>query len=172
MYSYKHSKRLRHSLLGRSWRPAIKVLHSTTHAILQSSHLRVFDSCGGGTQPVTITIGGSETITTSFNLDADVGIDIGGIQIGGGISSSHSDSVTTSQTTQYVVSPGRQVVQVAGIVYKNQTGNIQVNYGDRVFGHYIVSLRLARCRFLSSVIRAEAAVVVYWYTSHRVDSNG
>ena len=91
---------------------------------------------------------------------------------GGGMSSSHSDSVTTSQTTQYVVSPGRQVVQVAGIVYKNQTGNIQVNYGDRVFGHYIVSLRLARCRFLSSVIRAEAAVVVYWYTSHRVDSNG
>ncbi|KAK7682067.1 hypothetical protein QCA50_015031 [Cerrena zonata] len=94
-------------------------------------------NCGGGTQPVTITIGGSQTVTTGYSVDANIGINIEGIQIGGGASSSQSTSITTSRSTMYVVSPGRQVVQVAGILHKSQTGNVQVNYGDRVAGHYI-----------------------------------
>ncbi|OSC97285.1 hypothetical protein PYCCODRAFT_1419817 [Trametes coccinea BRFM310] len=94
-------------------------------------------NCGGGTDPVTVTLGGSTTITTSQTLDANIGVDVEGISIGGGASTTDSKATTVSQQVSYSIPPGRQAVYVAGTNQQSQTGNVQVNYGDRQDGHFI-----------------------------------
>ena len=77
----------------------------------------------------------SQELTTSVN----VGFSVDGLSIGGGASSTSGTSVTDSKTITYQIPPGRQAVYVAGIAYTSETGNVQVNYGSRVDGHFIVS---------------------------------
>lgn len=67
-------------------------------------------------------------------------MDVEGISVGGGISSTTSSSQTVSKSISFTVKPGRQAVYVAGTNFHSQTGNVQVNYGSRQFGHFIVSL--------------------------------
>ena len=87
-----------------------------------------------------MTLGGSTTIGTTFTVDASIGFDIDGLSIGGGASTSTSTETTTSKEIQFQVPPGRQAVYVAGVAHTSQTGNVQVNYGSRQFGHFIVRL--------------------------------
>ncbi|TBU43154.1 hypothetical protein BD309DRAFT_991203 [Dichomitus squalens] len=94
-------------------------------------------NCGGGTEDIVVTLGGSTTVEQTTEVNADLGVDLDGISIGGGVSTSSSTSSTESQTIQYNIPPGQQAVYVAGIEHTSQTGNIQVNYGDRQFGHFI-----------------------------------
>ena len=104
------------------------------------------DSCDGGTNPVTVTIGGSTTVSTTNTIDADAGIDIAGITIGGGFSKTKTTTTTMSNSTTFSVPPGRQVVQVVGVNHHSQTGRVQVNFGDHVDGHFIVRACLLRKR--------------------------
>ncbi|KAI0363797.1 hypothetical protein BV20DRAFT_84730 [Pilatotrama ljubarskyi] len=94
-------------------------------------------NCDGGSDPITVTLGGSSTVSETTTLNADLGVDIEGIKIGGGASDSKTTSSTISKTVSFQVNPGRQAVYVAGTNFKSQTGNIQVNFGDRVDGHFI-----------------------------------
>ncbi|KAF8073845.1 hypothetical protein FPV67DRAFT_1666595 [Lyophyllum atratum] len=94
-------------------------------------------NCAGGTGPTTVTLGGSSTVSTETSVNANLGVSFEGISIGGGISTSESHSQETSKSIQYEVPPGRQAVYTAGYTFHSQTGNIQVNYGDRVADHYI-----------------------------------
>ncbi|KAI0773020.1 hypothetical protein BD413DRAFT_611952 [Trametes elegans] len=94
-------------------------------------------NCGGGTDPITVTLGGSHTVTQTNTVNADVGLDIDGLKIGGGASTSTAQASTVSNQVSYTVPPGRQAVYVAGTAQISKTGNIQVNYGDRQYGHFI-----------------------------------
>ncbi|EIM89691.1 uncharacterized protein STEHIDRAFT_166042 [Stereum hirsutum FP-91666 SS1] len=93
-------------------------------------------NCDGGTEAKTVTIGGSTSTTTTFTVNANLGISFEGVSIGGGASSESGTTTVTSKSTTFTVSPGRQVVMTAGILQHSQSGNVQVNYGDRVDGHY------------------------------------
>ncbi|ETW79489.1 hypothetical protein HETIRDRAFT_452658 [Heterobasidion irregulare TC 32-1] len=94
-------------------------------------------NCDGGTNPVTVTIGGSTTVSTTNTVDGGAGINIDGIKIGGGFSNTKTTTTTMSNSTTFSVPPGRQVVQVVGVNHHSQTGRVQVNFGDRVDGHFI-----------------------------------
>ncbi|KAF5351391.1 hypothetical protein D9757_012625 [Collybiopsis confluens] len=94
-------------------------------------------NCEGGTNPIQLTIGGSTTISSSTTADVDLGIDFDGISIGGGVSTDSGTEQTASNSTQITINPNRQVVQAVGVLSHSQSGNIQVNYGDRVDGHFI-----------------------------------
>ena len=96
-------------------------------------------SCGGATEDVSVSLGGSSTITQSVTASADVGFDLDGLTIGGGVETSTSKESTTSQTITFSIPPGKQAVYVAGIAHTSETGHVQVNYGSRQFGHFIVS---------------------------------
>lgn len=85
-----------------------------------------------------MTLGGQQTITETTTVDANIGVSLEGVTIGGGASSSDSTANTVSKTISYTVPPGRQAVFVAGTAQQSQTGNVQVNYADRQFGHFIV----------------------------------
>ena len=87
-----------------------------------------------------MTLGGEQTVSQTTTLNADLGVDIDGIMIGGGASTSNTTSTTESKTVSYTVPPRRQAVFVSGMNHKSETGNLQVNYGDRQFGHFIVSI--------------------------------
>ncbi|KAG6863802.1 hypothetical protein C0991_003112, partial [Blastosporella zonata] len=69
--------------------------------------------------------------------DMNVGISFEDITIGGGISTSDTQTTVNSKTIAYTVPPGRQAILTAGSKYHSQTGNVQVNYGDQINGHYI-----------------------------------
>ncbi|KAJ7189668.1 hypothetical protein GGX14DRAFT_538151 [Mycena pura] len=84
------------------------------------------------TDPLTVTLGGSKTVETTTTVDADIGVDIGGISLGGGFSSTTDNSKTVSHSQTH----GRPIMTV-GVTFHSQTGNIQVNYGDTVNGHFI-----------------------------------
>ncbi|KAG6913703.1 hypothetical protein DXG01_004803, partial [Tephrocybe rancida] len=94
-------------------------------------------NCAGGTTPTTVTIGGVTSVSTTTSVDVNMGISFEGISIGGGMSSSTTQSTEISNSTTYTVPPGKQAIYTVGIKSHSQTGNIQVNYGDRVNGHYI-----------------------------------
>ena len=101
--------------------------------------LAVVNSCGGATDDITVTLGGSETVTETTTINANFGIDFEGINIGGGASESTSTSTTMSKAIEFSIPPGRQAVYVAGVRHKSETGNVQVNYGSKQKGHFIVS---------------------------------
>ncbi|KAG5719262.1 hypothetical protein E4T56_gene13379 [Termitomyces sp. T112] len=95
-------------------------------------------NCAGGTTPTTVTLGGSTSVSTTTSVDTNIGITFGsGFSIGGGISSSTTKESQTTKQIQYDVPPGRQAILTAGYNFHSQTGNVQVNYGSRVNGHYI-----------------------------------
>lgn len=90
-------------------------------------------------------------MTHSTTVSADVGFDIDGLNIGGGVESTNENSVTVSMSTEYTVPPGRQVVRTAGVAQTSQTGNVQINYGSRQDGHFIVSHHLTAVWLAESV---------------------
>ncbi|OJT01646.1 hypothetical protein TRAPUB_7904 [Trametes pubescens] len=94
-------------------------------------------NCGGGTDPITVTLGGEKTVSTTTTVDASVGFDIDGLTIGGGASTENSESSTMSKQVSFQIPPKRQAVFVAGQNNKAQNGRVQVNFGDRQFGHFI-----------------------------------
>ncbi|KAF8146381.1 hypothetical protein K438DRAFT_1910721 [Mycena galopus ATCC 62051] len=96
-----------------------------------------FLNCDGETDALTVMLGGSTTADTSTTVNADLGIDIDGITLGGGASTTTDNSQTVSQSQTFDVPPGRQAILTAGFTFKSQTGNVQVNYGDQVNGHFI-----------------------------------
>ena len=100
---------------------------------------RTVPSCGGATEDITVTLGGQTTVTQTTTVNADFGVSLEGISIGGGVSDSESTSATESKSIQFSIPPGRQAVYVAGVAHTSETGNVQVNYGSRVDGHFIVS---------------------------------
>lgn len=83
-------------------------------------------------------LGGSSTVNTSTTTDASIGVDLDGISLGGGISTTTDNSQTVSQSEMFDVPPGRQAILTAGVTFHSQTGNVQVNYPDRVNGHFEV----------------------------------
>ncbi|KAK7691081.1 hypothetical protein QCA50_006184 [Cerrena zonata] len=116
----------------------------TLHDVVTNPDKRIWSNvnapqlnCDGGTQPRTFMIGGETTHTTTITSDVNLGISFEGISIGGGISKSDTTTTTSSNSTTYTIPPGRQVVQTVGVLHHSQTGNIQVNYGVQVDGHYI-----------------------------------
>ncbi|KAJ7209169.1 hypothetical protein GGX14DRAFT_364787, partial [Mycena pura] len=94
-------------------------------------------NCEGGSSPIMLTIGGETTVSTSTTVNADVGVNVEGFSIGGGISSESSSSTTQSKSTMISVAPGRQSVMAVSVLSHSQSGNVQVNYPDRVDGHFI-----------------------------------
>ncbi|KAI0668059.1 hypothetical protein C8Q78DRAFT_1081463 [Trametes maxima] len=94
-------------------------------------------NCGGATDPVTVELGGETTVGQTTSVNANVGFEVGGLSIGGGASEEDSTSTTVSKKITYTIPPGRQAVYVAGTAQRSQTGNVQVNYGSRQFGHFI-----------------------------------
>ncbi|KAF7344113.1 hypothetical protein MVEN_01701100 [Mycena venus] len=94
-------------------------------------------NCEGGTNPITKTVGGETTTSTTTTANADVGVDFEGISIGGGLSTESSSSTTQSNSTTITVAPGRQSVMTMSVLSHSQSGNVQVNFGDRVDGHFI-----------------------------------
>ena len=69
----------------------------------------------------------------------DVGLDLEALHIGGSLETTNTNETTTSKSVTFDVPPGKQAVYVAGVAHTSQTGPIQVNYGSRQFGHFIVS---------------------------------
>ncbi|GLB38497.1 hypothetical protein LshimejAT787_0503620 [Lyophyllum shimeji] len=94
-------------------------------------------NCAGGTGPTHVTLGGTTSISKTTSVNANFGISFDGISIGGGVDSSETKTQELSRSTEYDVPPGRQAVYTAGYTFHSQTGNVQINYGDRVNGHYI-----------------------------------
>jgi len=94
-------------------------------------------NCAGGTTATSVTLGGSTSVSETTSVDVNMGISFEGISIGGGISSSTTKTSENTKSITYEVPPGRQAVLTAGFKFNSQTGNVQVNYGDRVNGHYI-----------------------------------
>ena len=84
-------------------------------------------------------LGGEQTLSQTTSVNANIGFSIEGIEIGGGAESSNTESTTVSKSITYTIPAGRQAVYVAGTALRSETGNIQVNYGSRQHGHYIVS---------------------------------
>ncbi|KAJ3928283.1 MAG: hypothetical protein NXY57DRAFT_535412 [Lentinula lateritia] len=94
-------------------------------------------NCGGGTEPITVAIGGSSEVSSTTTANVNLGINFAGINIGGGLSTGTTTTQTTSNTTTITIDPGRQIVQTVGVLSHSQSGNVQVNYGDRVDDHFI-----------------------------------
>ncbi|KAI0744765.1 hypothetical protein C8Q76DRAFT_605781 [Earliella scabrosa] len=94
-------------------------------------------NCGGASDDITVTLGGSETVSQTTTVNAEFGISLEGISVGGGASSSETTSTTMSKSIEFSIPPGRQAVYVAGVAHKSETGNVQVNYGSRQKGHFI-----------------------------------
>ncbi|KAG6853051.1 hypothetical protein C0991_007195, partial [Blastosporella zonata] len=94
-------------------------------------------NCAGGTTPTSVSLGGSTSVSTTTTSDMNFGISFEGISIGGGMSTSNTQTTENSKTITYTVPPGRQAILTAGFKYHSQTGNVQVNYGDQINGHYI-----------------------------------
>ncbi|KAJ7195676.1 hypothetical protein GGX14DRAFT_376858 [Mycena pura] len=93
----------------------------------------------GGKNPIMLTVGGETTTSTTTTANADVGVDFAGINIGGGLRTDSSSSTTQSNSTMITIPPGRQSVMTVSVLSHSQSGNIQVNYGDRVDDHFIWS---------------------------------
>jgi hypothetical protein len=110
--------------------------HPTT-AILSTQF-----SCEGGTSPIMLTVGGETTVSTSTTANVDVGVELEGINIGGGLSTESSSSTTQSKSTMVSIPPGRQSVMTMSVLSHSQSGNVQVNFGDRVDDHFIVCVVL------------------------------
>jgi hypothetical protein len=85
-----------------------------------------------------LTIGGETTVGTTTTASVDVGVDLEGFNIGGGLSTESSSSTTQSKSIMVSIPPGRQSVMTMSILSHSQSGNVQVNFGDRVDGHFIV----------------------------------
>ncbi|KAI0737461.1 hypothetical protein C8Q80DRAFT_1115130 [Daedaleopsis nitida] len=95
-------------------------------------------NCGGATEDITVQLGGEQTVSQTTTVSANVGFTLPeGLSIGGGVETSDSTSTTISKTISFAVPPGKQAVFVAGTAHQSQTGNVQVNYADRQFGHFI-----------------------------------
>ncbi|KAI0730932.1 hypothetical protein C8Q76DRAFT_716799 [Earliella scabrosa] len=94
-------------------------------------------NCGGASDDITVTLGGSETVTQSTTVNANFGISYEGISVGGGIENTQETSTTMSKEIEFSIPPGRQAVYVAGVAHRSQTGNVQVNYGSRQKGHFV-----------------------------------
>lgn len=84
-------------------------------------------------------LGGEQAVEQTTSINANAGFSIEGIKIGGGAESASTESMTLSKSITYTIPAGRQAVYVAGTALRSETGNIQVNYGSRQHGHYIVS---------------------------------
>ncbi|KAH9939341.1 uncharacterized protein BXZ73DRAFT_43854 [Epithele typhae] len=111
--------------------------------IVNNPNKRVFKAlgdpqlnCGGGTDAVSVSLGGETSVSQTVTADANVGIDIEGISIGGGVSTENGSTQTQSKTVTYSIPPGRQAVYVTGIDQTSQSGNVQVNFADRQFDHF------------------------------------
>ena len=78
-------------------------------------------------------------MSQTTTIDANFGFAADGLSIGGGVSTSSSAATTESSSVQFSIPPGKQAVYVAGVAHTSETGNVQVNYGSRVDGHFIVS---------------------------------
>ncbi|KAH9939359.1 uncharacterized protein BXZ73DRAFT_43722 [Epithele typhae] len=111
--------------------------------IVNNANTRVFKAlgnpqlnCGGGSDAVTVTLGGSTEVSQTVTASVDVGIDIEGISVGGGVSTESGTTQTQSKDVSYSIPPGRQAVYVTGIDQTSQTGNVQVNFADRQFDHF------------------------------------
>lgn len=94
-------------------------------------------NCAGSTTDTTVTLGGETSFESSVTVNANFGISFLGISIGGGSSTTDTNSEKTSQSISYAIPPGRQAVYTAGYNHKSQTGKVQLGFGKRVFGHYI-----------------------------------
>jgi len=94
-------------------------------------------NCEGGTSPIMLTVGGETTVSTSTTANVDVGVDLEGLSIGGGLSTESSSSTTQSKSTMVSIPPGRQSVMTMSVLSHSQSGNVQVNFGDRVDDHFI-----------------------------------
>ncbi|KAI0628305.1 hypothetical protein C8Q77DRAFT_1244792 [Trametes polyzona] len=94
-------------------------------------------NCGGGSDPITVELGGEHTVSQTVSVDANFGVNIDGLSIGGGVSSSNEDSMTVSKKVSYMIRPNRQAVFVAGTAHQSRTSQIQVNFGSRQRGHFI-----------------------------------
>ncbi|KAK6969243.1 hypothetical protein R3P38DRAFT_3023848, partial [Favolaschia claudopus] len=88
---------------------------------LQYNVGNVQGNCEGGTNPVSLTVGGESTTETTTTASADLGIDFEGISIGGGIESSKSTSSTKSNSTTITVNPGRQAVMTMSVLAHSQS---------------------------------------------------
>ncbi|KAI0824331.1 hypothetical protein BC628DRAFT_1322666 [Trametes gibbosa] len=93
-------------------------------------------NCGGGSDPVTVELGGEHTVSQTLSVNANFGVDIEGISIGGGVDSSSTESTTESKTVSYMIRPKRQAVFVAGTNHQSRTSQVQVNFPDRQHGHF------------------------------------
>ncbi len=89
-----------------------------------------------------MTLGGSETVSETTTINANFGINFEGISIGGGASETTETSTTMSKSIEFSIPPGRQAVYVAGVRHKSETGNVQVNYGSKQKGHFVVSISI------------------------------
>ena len=109
-------------------------------------------------------------------MNANFGISYEGISVGGGIENTQETSTTMSKEIEFSIPPGRQAVYVAGVAHRSQTGNVQVNYGSRQKGHFVVSTALLRA-FLPTCARvAHAAWLGLWFLCtapvvHRCDGH-
>ncbi|KAI0632433.1 hypothetical protein C8Q77DRAFT_1125696 [Trametes polyzona] len=115
----------------------------TLHKPLTNPNVRKFVvvgnpqlNCGGGTDPVTVTLGGETSISETTTINVDIGIEIEALKIGGGISNSETQTTTVSKTVSFDIPPRRQAVFVAGQNFNSLNGQVQVNYPDRQFGHF------------------------------------
>ncbi|KAI0824310.1 hypothetical protein BC628DRAFT_1410957 [Trametes gibbosa] len=116
----------------------------TLHNIVNNPPTRVFTilgdpqlNCGGLTTDLTLTVGGETTVSSTTTVSADVGFEVEGLSIGGGVEESTEKSQTISKEISITIQPGRQAVFVAGQNFNSQTGNVQVNYGSPQFQHFI-----------------------------------
>ncbi|KAJ7869402.1 hypothetical protein B0H13DRAFT_1724438 [Mycena leptocephala] len=94
-------------------------------------------NCEGGTNPIMLTIGGETTVGTTTTANLDVGVDFKGFSIGGGLSTESSSSTTQSKWIMVSIPPKRQSVMTMSVLSHSQSGNVKVNFRDRVDGHFI-----------------------------------
>lgn len=97
-------------------------------------------SCNGGTEDVSVTLGGStsasetveNSITAGFSLEGE------GLGINAGTTFTHSSTTTseTSHSVTYQVPAGRQAVFVAGYAMESVTANVEMTYSTRQAGHF------------------------------------
>ncbi|KAI0829870.1 hypothetical protein BC628DRAFT_1078127 [Trametes gibbosa] len=94
-------------------------------------------NCGGGSDGITVQLGGPSTLSLSSSFTESTNVNLGGLGIGGGLADSLPLFVTIQQTMSYTLEPGRQAVLLAAVLHHSETGNVQANYGTRVFGHFV-----------------------------------
>lgn len=75
------------------------------------------------------------------------------------MSDSESTSATESKSIEFSIPPKRQAVYVAGVAHTSQTGNVQVNYGSKVDGHFIVSAPLSPSGAADAVVLTSSVPV-------------